>query len=148
MKMLIFALAVALPCAAQIPDAPKPQAYFANTLNRSLAIGDIAGHFLDAISTYQFEHDPCGCVHEIGTFYGTFSLAPISKSMAANFGYQLGLGAANIAVSRELWMAGRKRHSWFLKFASRAVLAYDIGVETRAPINNWRLIATGGKKGF
>lgn len=128
--------------------SPAPQPYTANTLNRSLVAADFAGHLTDAISTHQFEVDPCHCIVEKGTFYGTFSLAPVSRSTPALLGYSLGLSAANVMVSRKLWQMSQKRHSKALRLASRAVLMYDIGVEGRVSINNWRLIATQGKKGF
>jgi hypothetical protein len=147
MKALALFL-LAVPLAAQIPDAPKPQPYFTNTLNRALVASDTTANFLDALSTYQFEHDPCNCIVEKGKFYWTFSLAPISKSTVGNFSYRMADAVVTTAISRKLWSMSQRHHSRILRLASRGVLIADLISESREPINNWRLISTGGKKGF
>lgn len=146
-KMLVF-VALASSAIAQVPDAPKPQAYLQNGINRALVASETSARLLDFVSTAQFEHDPCGCIVERGHFFGTFSLAPISRSTPASFAYQMGMAATFSGVSRELWKESQKHHSRLLRLASRGVLLYDLRYEVEVPINNWRLIATNGKKGF
>lgn len=153
LKTLFTILLISVPAFAQVPDAPKPQPYFHNTLNRSLAASEMSARFMDAVSTHAFEVDPCKCIHEVGKFYGTFSLAPISANTPALFAWSMGMAALHIEASKKLWDVGQRARPKTFKrraftLASRGVLIYDLRYEVEAPINNYRLIATNGKKGF
>lgn len=144
--LILFGLSCALAHSQALPEAPQP--YFHNALNRALAASEASTRLLDFISTYQFEHDPCGCIFERGHFYGTFSLATVSKSTPLSFTYQAGMAGVVILASRGLWKASQKHHSRLLRMASRGVLLYDLRYQVEEPVNNWREIATNGKRGF
>jgi hypothetical protein len=118
-------------------------------INRILVASEFTSRFLDAVSTRQFENDPCHCIYERGHFYGTFSLAPVMASGVGAYSYSIAMASAFTFGSRALWNHGEhSRHRTIYHLAARAVLAFDLHSELEDPINNWRLIATNGKRGF
>lgn len=135
-----------------LPEAPKPNGFFASRINTGLVIGDGLARLLDAVSTREAVTCLChngGNLAEGGRFFGT-SLAPIAAHTWSQYSYSLGVAAGFTAISHELWGMSERHppHGRALRLASRAVLVGDIVYDGPMPVNNWEVIHTHGNQGF
>lgn len=136
--LIIVLLACRYSHAEDIPEAPMPNAsiqslqrpvpprhegFYANRLNRNLAMADLGVRLGDAVTTHMMMANSCKCMYE--------QQLPkvLSESRWGMIGYSLAVSAGIQLGSAYLW----NHHHHKL---ARAILFTDIGADGEADVHN------------
>jgi hypothetical protein len=110
---------------AQTPLSPPHDHKFFDKTNLSLFSADFLTRTLDAKTTEDFLHNPCGCFHEQNIPFAT-------GTRVGTYGYSLGIAGVVVGLS---YVAHRTGHHKL----ERLIPLEDVGYDGRLVINNIKL---------